>query len=170
MTRPQVVIVGGGVAGYQAARALARRVRGGADIVLISPAGVTVRQELLPQVLTGVLGPQEVGVPLLLPGVRVVVGTVTHIDAQAQRVLYDGGVLSYDRLIVAAGSVSEVAKVSAISAHSVGFHWMSGRSAGSWRNRPSGCCPTCGTGCPGRRPGCCGRAAWRCGRRPRSAR
>lgn len=122
MSRPQVVIVGGGVAGRQAARALARRVRGGADIVLVNPAGVTVHQELLPQVVTGVLGPEEVGVPLLLPGVQVVAGTVTHIDAEARRVLYDGGVLSYDRLIVAAGSVSEVAKVSAISAHSVGFH------------------------------------------------
>ncbi|WP_176993921.1 NAD(P)/FAD-dependent oxidoreductase [Nonomuraea jiangxiensis] len=124
MNRPQVVIVGAGIAGYQAARALSRRVGDGAEIVLVNPTGVALRPELLPQVMTGVLSPDRVGVPLAgtLPGVRVVLGTVAHIDTHARRVLYDGGVLDYDRLIVAAGGVSEVARVSAISAHSVGFH------------------------------------------------
>ncbi|MER6952216.1 FAD-dependent oxidoreductase [Nonomuraea sp. NPDC000554] len=122
--RPQVVIVGAGVAGYQAARTLSRRVGDGAEIVLVNPTGVALRPELLPQAMMGVLSPDRVSVPLAetLPGVRVVLGTVTHIDAHAQRVLYDGGVLDYHRLIVAAGGVSEVAQVSAVSAHSVGFH------------------------------------------------
>ncbi|NUW33733.1 FAD-dependent oxidoreductase [Nonomuraea sp. SMC257] len=122
--RPQVVIVGAGDAGYQAARTLSRKVGDGAEIVLVNPTGVAQHRELLPQVMTGVLSPERVSVPLAgtLPGVRVVLGTVTHIDAHARRVLYDGGVLDYDRLIVAVGGVSEVAQISALSSHSVGFH------------------------------------------------
>jgi NADH dehydrogenase FAD-containing subunit len=74
--RPQVVIVGAGVAGYQAARTLSRRVGDGAEIVLVNPTGVALHPELLPQVMMGALSPGRVSVPLAetLPGVRVVLG------------------------------------------------------------------------------------------------
>ncbi|WP_440099453.1 NAD(P)/FAD-dependent oxidoreductase [Streptosporangium sp. H16] len=122
--RPQVVIVGAGVAGYQAALTLSRKVGGDVEIVLVNPAAVTLPPELLPQLMTGVLDPGRVSRPLAatLPQVRVVLGTVTHIDTHARRVLYERGVLDYDRLIISAGGVSEVAHASTISAHSVGFH------------------------------------------------
>jgi 2-polyprenyl-6-methoxyphenol hydroxylase-like FAD-dependent oxidoreductase len=60
--RPQVVIVGAGVAGYQAARALSRRVGDGAEIVLVNPTGVALHPQLLPQVMMGVLSPDRVSV------------------------------------------------------------------------------------------------------------
>ncbi|MEV0145043.1 MULTISPECIES: FAD-dependent oxidoreductase [unclassified Nonomuraea] len=118
------MILGAGVAGHEAARTLSSKLGDGAEIVLVNRSGMTLRPELLPQVMTGVLSPDRVSVSLAetLPGVRLVLGTVTHIDAHAQRVLHDGGVLDYDRLIIAAGGVSEVAQVSAVSAHSFGFH------------------------------------------------
>ncbi|MFI6325550.1 NAD(P)/FAD-dependent oxidoreductase [Nonomuraea sp. NPDC050556] len=124
MNKPRVVIVGAGVAGVEAARGLSRTVAGAAELILVNPARDAVHPELLPQVMAGVLSPDQVGVPLAetLPGVQVVLGTVTHIDTDARRVLHDGGVIDYDRLIVAAGGVSEVAHVARVAPYSFGFH------------------------------------------------
>lgn len=126
-TRPRVVIVGAGLAGYHAARTLSRLVRGGADVVLVNPAGVTLYLPLLPEVALGIVDPDRVAVPLALPGVRVVLGTVHRVDTGARRVHYLDAdqaerELGYDRLVVTVGSVSKVAPVSGVSAHSVGFH------------------------------------------------
>ncbi|MEU4409205.1 hypothetical protein AB0F88_32245 [Streptosporangium sp. NPDC023963] len=58
------MIVGAGVAGYQAALTLSRKVGDGAEIVLVNPAAVTLPPESLPQLMTGVLDAGQVGRPL----------------------------------------------------------------------------------------------------------
>ncbi|GAA2805512.1 NAD(P)/FAD-dependent oxidoreductase [Nonomuraea dietziae] len=129
MSPPRVVIVGAGLAGYHAASALSRRMRGGAEVVLVNPTGFTLYLPLLLDVAAGKLDPSRVTVPLAraLPGVRVVLGTVDRIDTGSRRVHYVDadqatGLLAYDRLIVTVGGVTKVRPVSAVSAHSFGFH------------------------------------------------
>ncbi|MGW7792005.1 FAD-dependent oxidoreductase, partial [Streptomyces tricolor] len=53
MSRPRVVIVGAGFAGYRAARTLARLTRNRADITLLNPTDYFLYLPLLPQVAAG---------------------------------------------------------------------------------------------------------------------
>ena len=76
--RPRVVVVGGGFAGFHAARNLAKRLGDDAEIVLVNPTDYFLYLPLLPEVAAGVLEPRRVAVPLAatLPGVRLVLGEV----------------------------------------------------------------------------------------------
>ena len=95
--RPRVVVVGGGFAGFFAARALAKKIGDDAEIVLISATDYFLYLPLLPEVAAGVLEPRRVAVPLAasLTGVDVVLGEVDDIDLTARRV---GWVDPYGRL------------------------------------------------------------------------
>ena len=79
---PHIVVVGGGFAGFNAARKLARMSRGRARITLLNPTDYFLYLPLLPEVAAGVLEPRRVTVslPATLPGVRVVLGEATHVD------------------------------------------------------------------------------------------
>ncbi|MEU6228996.1 FAD-dependent oxidoreductase [Streptomyces sp. NPDC047042] len=68
MSRPRILIVGAGFAGYQTARTLARLTRQKADITLLNPTDHFLYLPLLPQVAAGVLEPRRVTVSL--PQVR----------------------------------------------------------------------------------------------------
>jgi NADH:ubiquinone reductase (H+-translocating) len=61
---PRIVIVGSGFAGYHAARALARLVRGTAQVSLVSSTDYFLYLPLLPEVATAILDPRRVTVPL----------------------------------------------------------------------------------------------------------
>src|SRR5918995_5224355 len=80
--RTRVVVVGGGFAGFHAARSLAKRLGGDAEIVLVNSTDYFLYLPLLPEVAAGVLEPRRIAVPLAasLPGVRVVLGEVDDID------------------------------------------------------------------------------------------
>lgn len=108
MTRPRVVIVGGGFGGIAAAKRLKHAA---VDIVVIDRTNHFVFQPLLYQVATGGLAPSDIAVPIrwLLRAqrnTRVIMGEVTRIDVDRRRVELDGGVASeeYDFLVVAAGA------------------------------------------------------------------
>ena len=78
--RPRVVVVGGGFAGFHAARNLAKRLGGESEIVLVNTTDYFLYLPLLPEVAAGVLEPRRIAVPLAasLPGVRVVLGEGTR--------------------------------------------------------------------------------------------
>jgi NADH dehydrogenase len=106
--RPHVVILGGGFAGLNAAKALKRApVR----VTLIDKRNFHLFQPLLYQVATASLSPAEVAYPIrsILRKQRnatVLLGEVTGIDLDRQEVTLNDDRVPYDYLIVAAGSQS----------------------------------------------------------------
>ena len=108
MTRPRVVIVGGGFGGTAAAKRLKNAP---VDVVVIDRTNHFVFQPLLYQVATGGLAPSDISVPIrwLLRAqrnTRVIMGEVTRIDVAQRRVELEGGAATepYDFLVVAAGA------------------------------------------------------------------
>ncbi|MEV0225584.1 NAD(P)/FAD-dependent oxidoreductase [Streptomyces sp. NPDC050704] len=131
MSRPRIVIVGAGFAGYQTARTLTRMARNKADIILLNPTDYFLYLPLLPQVAAGVLEPRRVTVSLsgTLPRVRLVLGEADGIDLDERTVHYsdpEGGVgtLSYDRLVLAAGSVNKLLPIPGVAEHAHGFRGL----------------------------------------------
>ena len=104
---PHIVIVGGGFAGLNAARRLARR---DVRVTLVDRRNHHLFQPLLYQVASAALSPADIAMPLRsilrdAPRVRVLLAEAQAVDVAARRVSLDGGgALSYDVLIVAAGA------------------------------------------------------------------
>ncbi|MGX1273298.1 FAD-dependent oxidoreductase [Streptomyces phaeoluteigriseus] len=131
MSRPRIVIVGAGFAGYRTARTLARAARGRAEITLLNPTDYFLYLPLLPQVAAGILEPRRVTVSLAgtLPDVRLVLGEAGRIDLDGRTVHYTGpegepGSLGYDRLVLAAGSVNKLLPIPGVAEHAHGFRGL----------------------------------------------
>jgi NADH dehydrogenase len=101
------VIIGGGFAGLDAARALARVE---CDVTLIDRHNHHVFSPLLYQVATAGLSPGDIASPIRWilrrqDRLRVLLATVEHVDLAARRVRLDHGEsVQYDYLIVGAGA------------------------------------------------------------------
>jgi NADH dehydrogenase len=126
--RPRIVIVGAGFAGFHAAKTLCRVARGRAEIVLVNPTDYFLYVPLLPEVAGGILEPRRITVSLAdtLPEVRLVLGEVDGFDLDDRQVRYETPVgmhreLSYDRLILAAGSVNKLLPIPGVAEHAHGF-------------------------------------------------
>jgi NADH dehydrogenase len=117
--RQQVVVVGGGFAGFNALRHLQRHLpRGSVDLILVNPTDYLLYSPLLPEVATGVIEARHIAVSLrrLLPRVRLVLGRVTDVDSDGRTVTVEnlrrrGGDddvqrLHWDRLALVPGSVT----------------------------------------------------------------
>src|SRR4029450_11848981 len=105
-----VVVIGGGYAGVLAANRLTQRDE--VTVTLINARSTFVERIRLHQLVAGsydaVVDYQEI----LADGVRLVVDTVTRIDAAERRVaVATGGMVGYDYLIYAVGSVSDASRV-----------------------------------------------------------
>ncbi len=127
-SRPrQVVILGGGHAGVRCAQELARRRRpsDNLEIVLVSRENTEVWHGLMPQILSGVLQPQHVLVPLreFLLGVRVYTYDVEEVDLATKRVTLSRGdegrqiVLDFDDLVLALGSITDLSRFRGLQEH-----------------------------------------------------
>ena len=103
---PRVVIVGAGFAGVSCAAAL-RNVA--VAVTLIDRANFHLFQPLLYQVATAALSPGDIASPVRKLfrdsfNVRALLGTVTGVDVQAQRVHAGGHDIPYDYLVLATGA------------------------------------------------------------------
>jgi NADH dehydrogenase len=128
MTTPRVVIVGAGFAGYHAAKRLSRLAGGRAEIILLNSTDYFLYLPLLPEVAAGILEPARITVPLTgtLDGVRVIVGEADRVDLRNRRVGYilpegDHDELTYDRLVLAVGSVNKLLPIPGVTEHAHGF-------------------------------------------------
>jgi NADH dehydrogenase len=131
MSVPRVVIVGAGFAGYHAARGL-QKLASGAEIVLINPTDYFLYIPLLPEVAAGILEPRRicVSLPDRLPKVKLVLGTVSHIDIDGHRVEWvspegQRGTMDFDRLVLAAGSVNKLLPIPGVAEYAHGFRNIS---------------------------------------------
>lgn len=132
MPEPQkehrVVIVGAGFAGYHAARELSRLVGDTTEIVVINSADYFLYLPLMPQVASGLVEPRHicVSLPPRLRKIRFVLGTVNHIDSEQKVVSWTSpergsGDVTYDRLILTAGSVNKLLPIPGAAEHAHGF-------------------------------------------------
>jgi len=104
--RPRVVIVGGGFAGLDAARALAD---GPVQVTLLDRKNHHVFQPLLYQVATAALSPGDIASPIRWilrdrENIEVLLENVQAIDVSSKALLTDSGRMAYDYLIVATGA------------------------------------------------------------------
>jgi NADH:ubiquinone reductase (H+-translocating) len=104
--RHRVVIVGGGFGGLYAAKALSKA---NVDVTLIDKRNFHLFQPLLYQVATGSLSPADISSPLRSilsksKNTQVLLGQVSDIDAESQKVVMGGEKIPYDTLILATGA------------------------------------------------------------------
>jgi NADH:quinone reductase (non-electrogenic) len=126
MTR--IVVVGAGFAGFHAAKALCKRLKGAAEVVVVNPTDYFLYLPLLPEVMGGVIDPRRIAVslPAALPDVRLVIGSAREIDHAGRAVTYrdpDGRDqrLDYDHLLLTVGSVNKLLPIPGINEHAHGF-------------------------------------------------
>ncbi|HZS62097.1 MAG TPA: NAD(P)/FAD-dependent oxidoreductase [Gemmatimonadaceae bacterium] len=108
MSRPRVVVIGGGFGGWKAARRLKRA---DVDITLIDRSNHHTFQPLLYQVATATLAPSDIATPIRWmfrhqKNIEVLMAEVTRIDLAAKTVEVDHGfsTIPYDFLVLATGS------------------------------------------------------------------
>ena len=130
-SRPRVVIVGGGFAGFHAARKLGRLARGKLDVVLVNPTDYFLYLPLLPEVTAGILDPRALAAPLTSTcrGVRLALGAMTAVDLDARIVTVrdpeeNVRTIGYDHLVVALGSVNKLLPVPGVTDTAHGFRSM----------------------------------------------
>ncbi|MEJ7691269.1 MAG: FAD-dependent oxidoreductase [Nocardioidaceae bacterium] len=129
MSIPHIVIVGGGYVGMYTALGLQKSLRRGeARVTVIDPRSAMTYQPFLPEAAAGSLEPRHVVVPLrrTLKGCEVLTARVVGIDHAAKRLTVeppqgDAYELSYDELVVAAGSVARTLPIPGLKEIGMGF-------------------------------------------------
>ncbi|WP_232246524.1 NAD(P)/FAD-dependent oxidoreductase [Kitasatospora mediocidica] len=129
----RILIVGGGCAGLTAAARLQQGLRaelrsGAVQITVVENRPYLTYQPLLAEVAAGSIDPRHVVVPLrrALPGCRVLTARIARID-HARRLAWivpETGPeieLSYEQLVLAAGSVSRTQPIPGLAEHGLGF-------------------------------------------------
>lgn len=106
--RPRVVIIGGGFAGLNAAKALRKA---DAEVVVIDRNNYHLFQPLLYQVATAGLSPGNIAHPIRAilrkaRNTRVILSRVTAVDRRRRIVVLEDGEVAYDYCVVAAGMVN----------------------------------------------------------------
>jgi NADH dehydrogenase len=129
MSTPSVVVVGGGFAGFYAARTLERLLPAdAAELTLVSATDHLCYSPLLPEVAAGRLDPRRIAVPLhaRLRRTRIVQATVETVDFdQRTLTLAAAGCplapVAWDRLALTTGSVTRVLPTPGVESHGLGL-------------------------------------------------
>lgn len=125
MPRPRVLIVGGGYAGVETARGLAKS----ADVTILSRENFLLFTPMLAEVAAGDIEPRHIVSPLreLCPRARVLIGEVEAVDVERRSVHYrpalglEERTVSGDVLVLTAGSVPATFGVQGIDEETLGF-------------------------------------------------
>ncbi len=124
-SRPKVVVIGSGFAGFYTARRLCRA---HVDVTVLSASDGFLYAPLLPDVAVGTVDPRSAVVPLAptLRDARMVRGRATGVDLEAGTVAYvdpggEPGQLDYDRLVLAPGSVTRLLDIPGLAEHAIGL-------------------------------------------------
>ncbi|MCL1870496.1 MAG: NAD(P)/FAD-dependent oxidoreductase [Promicromonosporaceae bacterium] len=124
-----ILIVGGGYAGFYAAWGLEKLLRRGeATVTVVDPRGYMTYQPFLPEVAAGSVEARHTIVPLRshLRRTRVMTGHVTRIDhaARTAHVRTPDGrdhALGYDTLVVTAGAITRTFPVPGLATEAIGL-------------------------------------------------
>jgi NADH:ubiquinone reductase (H+-translocating) len=128
-SRPVILVVGGGYVGlYTALRLQKKLSRGRAEVVVVDPQPHMTYQPFLPEAAAGSVQPRHVVVPLrrTLRHCRVITGAVmglSHVERRARIAPVEGQTfeISYDILVMAAGSVARTLPIPGLAEHGIGF-------------------------------------------------
>jgi NADH dehydrogenase len=126
----RIVVLGGGFAGMEVVRVLEHALgrRTDVEILLVSDRNYLLFTPLLPQVASSLVEPRHIVQP-----VRDIRGSrrfrfrrdpVVDIDLGARRVVLAGGVVDYDRLVIAMGGVTPSFGVPGVEEHALGYKWL----------------------------------------------
>lgn len=124
-----VVIVGGGFGGFNAAREVERRVSSeSVKVTLVSEQNFLLYTPFLPEAAAGTLEPRHVVTPLreLLKHTRLQLGSMTGLDRARSVVTIRNAEgepqeLRYDRLVLAPGSISRTLPIPGLAEHGAAF-------------------------------------------------
>jgi NADH dehydrogenase len=120
--RGGTLILGGGFAGSYVARLLGKR-----GSTIVSPENFMLYTPMLPEAASGTLEPRHVVVPLrmMCPHAELLLGRAVALDPERRRVQVEAGEemlwLSYERLVVALGSIHRVLPIPGLAEHGLGF-------------------------------------------------
>ncbi len=125
--KQRVVIVGAGFAGFNAARELSS-IAGTTEVVVLNSTDYFLYLPLMPQVSGGLVEPRHIcaSLPRHLRKARFILGTVEHIDPASRTVSWATpagapGQITYDRLILTAGSVNKLLPIPGVAEYAHGF-------------------------------------------------
>jgi len=117
--RGGTLIAGGGFAGAYVARYLGTR-----GCTIVSPENFMLFTPMLPEAASGSLEPRHIVVPLRLmcPHAELLLGRLTALDTDRRTVTVDGAFeVSYERLVLALGSISRSLPIPGLAEHGLGF-------------------------------------------------
>jgi NADH dehydrogenase len=130
---PHILIVGGGYVGMYTALRLHKKLRselrrGEVEITVVDPQSYMTYQPFLPEAAAGNLSPRHVVAPLrrVLPKATVLNARLTELNhaerwAVVQPIVGPAKRLSYDYLVMAAGSVSRTLPIPGLAENGIGF-------------------------------------------------
>jgi NADH dehydrogenase FAD-containing subunit len=120
MSRPSVVILGGGFAGLEAAFLLRHRLRDAVDLTLVSDRDSFLFRPHTIYIPFGA-DPSRFEIPLEGPaarrGIRLLKARVLGVDPGARRVRVEGGSVPYDFLIIATGAAMPPEEIPGLREH-----------------------------------------------------
>jgi NADH dehydrogenase len=143
VNKTQIVILGGGFAGVEAARCLDRTAAKGTDVevTLVSRDNFTLFTPMLHELAAGDLEPAHICNPLrkLLRRVTILSGDIKAIDLAARRVTISYGVrglsleLMFDHLVLALGSETSYFGIPGVAEHALGIKSLGDAVMAGWR-------------------------------------